>query len=235
MRKRSSNRALTVCIGGLVWFGGAAAALAAETTQSAPIRLTATQMDGITAGTAVVATDASAIVVGGRGLALTSAHTIANSNRTAQHVGGGSSAVGIGSSFAATNSSTAVAVGNGIPNAALAVGASGTAGGGSAIANAFSQAVGFDSAVADVALGLARSFAGGGEGSVATATSDVGRDGGVLSGSVTRVVQTPRFSLAQATAFAATINPPAAPPDNAARSSAANRVQCPTRTRTANP
>lgn len=234
MRRRTLCPVLMFCVGGLASLG-TASAWAAGPAATEPIRLTSSQMDMITAGTALVGTDASAIVVGDRGLALTSAQTLVTNGPNAQQVGGGgSSAFGIGSSFVATNSSTAAIVGDGVSNAAVFLDASSVAAGGTVLANAFTQVLGFDSAVADVALGLAQSVAGGGERNVASATSDVGGGGGkFIAGSVTRLVQTPRFSIAQATAFAITINPSAATlpqtvaaPSRNSGSAAGNRARC---------
>jgi len=223
MRRRTSYRTLVACIAGLTCFAGTTPAVAAEPNQTEPIRLTAVQMDSITAGTALVATDALATVAGDRALALTAAQTFTNLGANSQQVGGGSSAVAAGSTFAATNSSTIV--GNGRSNTSLALDASSAASGGSVAANAFTQALAFDSAVAEVAVGLAQSFAGGGGGNAASATSEVGGSGGVIAGSVTRLVQTPQYSIAQATAFAITINSRAASNRNA-RSATGNRIRC---------
>lgn len=237
MRKPNSYTALIVCIGVWIgaWIGGASPAVADEPNSSAPIRLTALQMDNITAGTALVATDASAYVAGDKALALTSAQTLNRRGASAQQVGGGSGAVAIGSQFAATNSTTSAVVGNGLSNASLVLDANSAANGNSVVANALTQVLAFDGAVADVALGLARSFAQGGQGNTASATSEVGGNGNVISGSVTRLVQTPRFTLAQATAFAATFNPTAATPRSNARSAANTLVRCRPRSSVANP
>ena len=241
MRRRNSHPALAAPIGLSIgiFLGGISTAAMAGPENGAPIRLTALQMDGITAGTALVSSDASAYVAGDQALALTAAHTLNRRGASAQQVSGGSGAVAAGSQFAATNSTTSAFVGNGASNASVVLDANSAASGSSVTANALTQVLAFDGAVADVALGLARSFSQGGQGNTASATSEVGGNGDFIAGTVTRLVQTPQFTLAQATAFAASFNPtsnqPVANRNSNARSAANRLVRCRPRSSVANP
>lgn len=172
-----------------------ASAIAADV----PTRLSAAQMETVTAGAAVIGTDAAAQAAGIGARALTSAKTRNFSSPTIQLAVGRSSALGVGTFLVATNSATAAVAGDGRSSAAIALNAGSIATGPVASTGAFTQALAVDSDFAAVAFGLAGSIAGGGNQNIAFATGDArGRRGSV----VTSRVQVPGFSAAQATAFA---------------------------------
>lgn len=204
MRRRTLCSVLVLCVAGLAPLG-AASVWAAE-----PVRLTRSQMDTITAGTAVVATDASALVLGIGGLALTSARTVATGGPYPHVAGGGSGAFGAGSLLVAASSTTTAFAGDDKSGAGVSVGANGGAAGDSALAGAHTEAVAVDGKLADVVVGLARGVAMGSDGSDVVVTSAVGGTGGrLVAGSVSKVVRTPTFTLGVAWAFAINFDPSA--------------------------
>lgn len=207
MRRRTLCSVLALCVAGLAPLG--AVSVRSAELASEPIRLTPSQMDKITAGTAVVATDASAFVLGQGSLALTSARTLAGGPHP-QFAGGGSGAFGIGSLLIATSSTTTASAGDGESSAGVSVGANGGATGDSALASSQTRAMAVDGAAADLALGMARGVAVGSDASDVVVTSSVGGSGGrLITGSVSKVIRTPGFTLGVAWAFAISIDPSA--------------------------